>query len=535
LRKLNYLEANWSTYTSNTADMTKFCEKVLLTFLLVLQGTRGDPLLERDKNLHDYGLLQLEHEQILVDNDNFETKTVLKHVQDGAVEGVKVILDFDGEDEDGPFLRHGKSHKKSKSKSKKKSKGKHSRKNTDTGSRSNPNCDSASSSGSLDLSDSSDQIACSEHMDDDELPNTDDESVDMESVDMPNDEPPSTPTPPAPTEPATPVTPTPPAPTPPSLVNDPPAPPSPFEDVPTVAPTKGVAATIVPTVVASDVPSIMPSTSAPTVVPSTSPPTISSPPTTSSPPSLSPTSSSAPSMVVSEIPTSLPSNILSSSPSAASEQPSSDPTNAPAVASCPTTAFINEFHYANRFVDATEFVEVAHTADFSLVGHILAFYDGSSGTVYKQTNDLSSVLGLTNAIDGFVFASFTVYEPLNPVIDTNGGIALIGPGNTVLDFISYGIQITATDGPAAGSTSTLIGQTEDANGPLQNSLQLGGSGSLVTDFTWQPSQLATPASVNTGQQIVCPQARSGALGVESKRTVDELVKHAQAVRVVPNN
>jgi len=205
------------------------------------------------------------------------------------------------------------------------------------------------------------------------------------------------------------------------------------------------------------------------------------------------------------------------------------------VASCPTTAFINEFHYANRFVDATEFVEIAHTPDFSLVGHYLAFYDGTSGTVYKQTNDLSTVLGVTNEDSGFIFASFTVYEPLTPVLDENAGIALLSPENTVIDFISYGIQITATDGPAAGATSTLVGQVEDAQGSPANSLQLGGVGSLKGDFTWQPSGLATPGNPNTSQQIVCPEARSNAMAVEGKRTVDEVVKHVQSVQVVPLN
>ena len=190
-----------------------------------------------------------------------------------------------------------------------------------------------------------------------------------------------------------------------------------------------------------------------------------------------------------------------------------------------STAFINEFHYQNLFADVTEFVEIAHPTDYSLAGHIIYFYD-ATGVVYKQTEDLSTILiSLSNEAEGtgFTFSSFTVYTFQSQVQDANAGIALIGPGNAVLDFISYGIQIVATAGPAAGSTSTLIGQTEAANAGPQTSLQLGGTGYQKSDFTWQASQTATPGFINTGQTILCPSG-GAVVGVNNRMGVDAAVK-----------
>jgi len=174
---------------------------------------------------------------------------------------------------------------------------------------------------------------------------------------------------------------------------------------------------------------------------------------------------------------------------------------------CPTIALINEFHYQNLGADFTEFVEIAHKSSYSLAGHKIFFYDGQTGMVYKQTEDLSTLsLSISNEAKGtgYNFTSFAVYEPTSSLIDSVGGIALAGPDNSIIDFISYGAQITANDGPAAGSTSFLVPVFEGSTSAPQSSLQLNGIGYQQTNFTWVGPELASPGLINKGQSITCP-------------------------------
>ena len=79
------------------------------------------------------------------------------------------------------------------------------------------------------------------------------------------------------------------------------------------------------------------------------------------------------------------------------------------------------------------------------------------------------------------------------------GIALVDAGGSVVQFLSYEGSLTAVGGAADGMTSTDIGVSEASSSPVGNSLQLGGTGSTATDFTWQASSPNTFGSVNTGQ------------------------------------
>ena len=108
-----------------------------------------------------------------------------------------------------------------------------------------------------------------------------------------------------------------------------------------------------------------------------------------------------------------------------------------------------------------------------------------------------------DAASGFTFSAFSVFSFQSQVQDGPDGIALVDDSNNVIEFIAYGKSFTANNGPAAGLTATLMGVEEPANGNPANSLQLGGVGTKASDFVWQPSQLATPGSINTGQTIIC--------------------------------
>jgi len=167
------------------------------------------------------------------------------------------------------------------------------------------------------------------------------------------------------------------------------------------------------------------------------------------------------------------------------------------LARAQTTVFINEIHYDNTGTDTGEAIEVAGPAGTDLTGWSLVLYNGSNSNVYNTTT-LSGVL--TNDCQGFGF-NVTNY-PTNGI--QNGapdGIALVNSSSTVVQFLSYEGSFTANDGPAAGMTSTDIGVSESSSTLAGNSLQLGGTGTVAEDFTWQSDQPGTFGTCNTGQSF----------------------------------
>ena len=81
------------------------------------------------------------------------------------------------------------------------------------------------------------------------------------------------------------------------------------------------------------------------------------------------------------------------------------------------------------------------------------------------------------------------------------GIALISDTGAVVQFLSYEGAFTASNGPAAGTASVDIGQSETSNTRRGHSLQLGGAGSSYGDFTWQSPRNDTPGQLNQNQSI----------------------------------
>lgn len=156
--------------------------------------------------------------------------------------------------------------------------------------------------------------------------------------------------------------------------------------------------------------------------------------------------------------------------------------------------FINEIHYDNAGSDVGEGIEIAGTAGTDLAGFTLLFYNGSTGTVYRD-------VGLTGLLadqsDGYGTAFFAVTGLQNGAPD---GVALIDPAGLVVQFLSYEGSFTASDGAAAGVTSTDIGLFEDGTGAPGTSLQLTGSGTAYGDFAWVIAA-ASYGSVNDGQSF----------------------------------
>lgn len=158
--------------------------------------------------------------------------------------------------------------------------------------------------------------------------------------------------------------------------------------------------------------------------------------------------------------------------------------------------WINEIHYDNVGTDAQEGFEIAGLAGTDLGGWQVATYNGSGGVV-SETIDLGGVLADETNGYGFVWFGATTLQ--NGPAD---GLALVDPGGTVLEFLSYEGALTATSGPAAGLTSDDIGVRESSSSALDDSLQLQGSGDEVASFAWAGSAPHSRGAVNPGQTVI---------------------------------
>lgn len=167
------------------------------------------------------------------------------------------------------------------------------------------------------------------------------------------------------------------------------------------------------------------------------------------------------------------------------------PTAAAAQPGVASSIFINEIHYDNSGADAGEAIEVVAPEGTDLTGYSLVLYNGTGGAPYD-----------TKALSGTVGASRTVAQtyPVNGI--QNGapdGVALIGPGNVVIQFLSYEGTFTAVGGPASGVVSTAIGVSENGSEATGQSLQLSGNGDAYGDFTWQTARTSSFGALNPGQ------------------------------------
>ncbi len=177
-----------------------------------------------------------------------------------------------------------------------------------------------------------------------------------------------------------------------------------------------------------------------------------------------------------------------------------------------SATFINEFHYDNIGSDSNQFVEVAvPVARVDLSALTLTLYNGGLGTTY------GGPFSLRTFSRGDTVGGKSLY--ILDVSLQNGapdGLAL-ADGTDVLQFLSYEGDFTATNGVAAGLTSTDIGTSEPSNTPSGYALQLAGSGDSLFDFTWQAPAVHTRGALNHNQSFTGggsgPVPEVGALGL----------------------
>jgi hypothetical protein len=155
--------------------------------------------------------------------------------------------------------------------------------------------------------------------------------------------------------------------------------------------------------------------------------------------------------------------------------------------------WINELHYDTVSTDTGEGVEVAGTAGTDLSGWSIVLYNGSGGTTYATI-----ALGGTipNQQAGLGTAFFAQPGIQNGAPD---GLALVAPTGVVVQFLSYEGSFVATNGPAQGVASVDIGVQEEATSPVGLSLQLMGTGSSYTDFSWTGPAAQSFGNVNAAQ------------------------------------
>lgn len=163
--------------------------------------------------------------------------------------------------------------------------------------------------------------------------------------------------------------------------------------------------------------------------------------------------------------------------------------------------FINEIHYDTPGTDANESVEVVATGGEDLTLYRIVLYNGSGGAQY---DDKPVPAGAQVTCGSTVRVGTINFTALGGQIQNGApdGLALVGPGNTVVQFLSYEGAFTATNGPAQGMLSVDIGVSEDNIGPLGQSLQLAGNGSSYAQFAWQGEATSTFDACNNGQTFV---------------------------------
>eukprot|EP01083_Nonionella_stella_P088991 248247_1 len=159
--------------------------------------------------------------------------------------------------------------------------------------------------------------------------------------------------------------------------------------------------------------------------------------------------------------------------------------------------WINEFHYDNSGTDTGEFIEIAGTAGTDLTDYKIYLYNGANDQVYDGPLSFA-ISTIPDQGDGIGTAEIAF--PTNGL--QNGGpdgIALIGPSDTVTQFLSYEGSFTANGGPASGMTSVDIGVFEPGSTATGTSLSLIGTGTQYGDFTWASGVPETPGDTNVCQ------------------------------------
>ena len=170
--------------------------------------------------------------------------------------------------------------------------------------------------------------------------------------------------------------------------------------------------------------------------------------------------------------------------------------------------FINELHYDNSNGDINEGIEVVATAGENLSSYSIVLYNGATSTAGISYSTRQLPAGSAVSCGGSV--SMASLRSTNLIQNGgNDGIALVDGNGQVVQFLSYEGTLRASNGPAAGMTSTNIGVSETNSTAAGTSLQLAGNGSSYGDFSWRSSATATFGSCNNAQTFTGTSTGTG--------------------------
>jgi Secretion system C-terminal sorting domain len=122
--------------------------------------------------------------------------------------------------------------------------------------------------------------------------------------------------------------------------------------------------------------------------------------------------------------------------------------------------------------------------------------------LYNADGTTTGSQGVTGAISGTLAGFDFIIVDVVIFMQDNKGVVLVDNNGNVVQFISFGTTITATEGPADGLTSENIGNQT----LITHSLQLKGTGSSYPDFTWTTDYLSTCGMVNPDQILQDPSS-----------------------------
>mmetsp|Transcript_13481 Transcript_13481/g.19053 ORF Transcript_13481/g.19053 Transcript_13481/m.19053 type:complete len:503 (+) Transcript_13481:92-1600(+) len=175
--------------------------------------------------------------------------------------------------------------------------------------------------------------------------------------------------------------------------------------------------------------------------------------------------------------------------------------------------WINEIHYRNKGADKPflEIVGPRFAANkpgdlYVPTGYEIIFYQARDGSIFKQPIALAGYDFDQNVHNGWGFLTIELNSTdIRKGKQGGDGIALTR-GADCLQFFSYthtGVNIAfeASVDPCAGVASVPMGVLETRETLPTQSLQLQGTGSKPSDFTWTGPIENTKGYVNTGQEL----------------------------------
>jgi DNA/RNA endonuclease G (NUC1) len=162
---------------------------------------------------------------------------------------------------------------------------------------------------------------------------------------------------------------------------------------------------------------------------------------------------------------------------------------------------VSEFHYDNTGTDVGEQVELEGDVGGTVTGWKLYLYSGSPGSAtIGQFYDTITLTGAFAACTAGGTRGVLVFDTPGLQNGDADGFALVNAAGEVVEFLSYEGAFQATNGPAAGMTSTDVGVSE-ANAPaVGRSLQRAANGTWYGPFpsTFGQCNPATPPAPQTG-------------------------------------